>query len=56
MHRVDAVSEVVGGNTYVDPVARIAPLSFATLGDVRATIGRWWDPNVKAPQRMECKV
>ena len=56
VHRVDAVSEVVGGNTYVDPVARIAPLSFATLGDVRATIGRWWDPNVKAPQRMECKV
>ena len=50
------LSIMVGGNTYVDPVARIAPLSFATLGDVRATIGRWWDPNVKAPQRMECKV
>ena len=52
VHRVDAVSEVVGGNTYVDPVARIAPLSFATLGDVRAEPdeGRLCDDGVRAPR------
>ena len=56
VHRVDAVPEIVGGNTYFDLAARTAPLSFATLGDLRASIGRGWDPNVKAAQRSECKV
>jgi hypothetical protein len=56
VHRVDTIAEVVGGNTVFDPVARPAPLSFATIGDVRASIERGWDPNVKAAQRTECKV
>ncbi len=56
VHRVDMLTELVGGNTVFDSVARTAPLTFATLGDVRAAIGRWWDPNVKAVQRTECKI
>lgn len=56
VHRVDTVTENVGGNTVPDSMAVANPLSFATLGDVRASIGRWWDPNVKAPQRTECKL
>ena len=56
VHRVDTIPEIAGGNTYYDPVARSAPLSFATLGDLRASIGRGWDPNVKAAQRAECKA
>ncbi len=56
VHRVDIVSEVVGGNTVFDPVASPKPLDFATLGDLRASIGRGWDPDVKARQRMECKL
>jgi hypothetical protein len=56
VHRVDTVAEIVGGNTVFDAVARTTSLSFATLGDVRASIGRGWDPNVKAAQRTECKV
>ena len=56
VHRVDTIAEVVGGNTVLDPVAKTTPLNFATLGDVRATIGRGWDPNVKATRRMECRV
>jgi hypothetical protein len=56
VHRVDAIPEMVGGNTYFDLAARTAPLSFATLGDLRASIGRGWAPNLKAAQRSECKV
>jgi hypothetical protein len=56
VHRVDIESDVVGGNTVFDSVARTAPLTFATLGDVRAAIGRSWNPNAKAAQRMECKI
>lgn len=56
VHRVDTVAENVGGNTVPDAMAVAKPLSFPTLGDLRASIGRWWDPNVKAPQRTECKV
>ena len=56
VHRVDTVAEVVGGNTVFDPVAMTTPLQFATLGEVRARIGRWWDPDVKAPKRAECRL
>jgi hypothetical protein len=56
VHRIDTIPEIVGGNTYFDSAARTAPLSFATLGDLRASIGRGWDPNVKTAQRSECKL
>ena len=56
VHRVDTVANVVGGNTVLDSVAMATPLQFATLGDVRARIGRWWNPDVKAPKRMECSL
>ncbi len=56
VHRVDVVSNQDGGNSVFDSVARSAPLSFATLGDVRAAIGRWWDSDVKALQRTECAI
>ena len=54
VHRVDTIAEVVGGNTVLDPVAMTTPLQFATVGDVRARIGRWWNPDVKAPVRAVC--
>ena len=38
----------------LDPVAMTTPLQFATVGDVRARIGRWWNPDVKAPVRAVC--
>lgn len=56
VHRVDTIAEVVGGNTVLDPVAMTQVLQFATVGDVRARIGRWWDPDVKAPKRAECRL
>lgn len=56
VHRVDTVAEVVGGNTVLDSIAFTTPMQFATLGDVRARIGRWWNPDVKAPKRAECKL
>jgi hypothetical protein len=56
VHRVDLVSENVGGNIVMDTVANTTPLTFATLGDVRARIGRSWNPNVKAPQHTTCKL
>ena len=56
VHRVDTVAEVVGGNTVFDSIAMTTPMQFATLGDVRARIGRWWNPDVKAPKRAECKL
>jgi hypothetical protein len=56
VHRVDMISELVGGNTVFDPVAGPKPLAFASLGEVRASIQRGWDPNVKATQRTECKL
>lgn len=56
VHRVDAVAESVGGNMMMDLAANPVPLKFDTLGDLRAAIGRNWDPNVKAAQRSECKV
>ena len=56
VHRVDTVAEVVGGNTLLDMVAMSKPLSFANLGEVRASIGRWWDPSVKAPKHAECRL
>ncbi|MDB5808507.1 MAG: hypothetical protein JWN94_629 [Betaproteobacteria bacterium] len=56
VHRVDTVAEVVGGNTVVDSAARTTAQNFATLGEVRAAIGRWWDPNVKAVKQTECKL
>jgi hypothetical protein len=55
VHRVDTVAEVVGGNALLDSVSMGTPMQFATLGDVRARIGRWWDPDVKAPKRAECR-
>jgi hypothetical protein len=54
VHRVDTIAEVVGGNTILDFDVKTAPQKFATLGDVRAAIGRWWDPDVKASKRTEC--
>ena len=56
VHRVDTVAEIVGGNTVLDSVSMATPLQFATLGDVRARIGRWWDPDAKAPKRAECRL
>ena len=56
VHRVDTVAEVVAGNTVLDPVAMTQPLQFATVGDVRARIERWWDPDPKAPKRAECRL
>lgn len=56
VHRVDTIATVVGGNTVLDPVSMTTPMQFATLGDMRARIERWWDPNVKAPKRAECKL
>jgi hypothetical protein len=56
VHRVDTVAEVVAGNTMLDPVAMTTPLQFATVGDVRSRIERWWDPDPKAPKRAECRL
>jgi hypothetical protein len=56
VHRVDVIPQLIGGNTVLDSVAKTTPLEFRTLGEVRETIGRWWDPDVKAPRRAECKV
>jgi hypothetical protein len=56
VHRVDVIPQLIGGNTVLDAVAKTAPLEFRTLGEVRETIGRWWDPDVKACRRAECKV
>ena len=56
VHRVDTIAQSVGGNMLTDLAANPVPLKFDTLGDLRAAIGRNWDPNVKAAVRTECKV
>ena len=56
VHRVDTIAQSVGGNMLTDLAADPVPLKFDTLGDLRAAIGRNWDPNVKAAVRTECKV
>ena len=55
VHRVDTISEVVGGNTLFDEVANPTPQKFATLGELRAAIGRNWDRNTKAAQIFACR-
>jgi hypothetical protein len=56
VHRVDTIAEVVGGNTVLDPVAMTTPLQFATVGELRERIGRWWHTDARAPKRAECKL
>lgn len=55
VHRVDTISELIAGNMVFDLAANPTPLKFATLGELRAAVGRNWDPNVKAALRNECK-
>lgn len=56
IHRVDNVAELVAGNTVVDLAANPTPLKFETLGELRAAIGRNWNPNVKAARVNECNL
>ena len=56
VYRIDTVATVVGGNTVFDPVSMTTPLQFATLGDVRASIERWWNPDVKALKQAACNL
>jgi len=55
VHRVDTVAQLVGGNSVLDQVANPTPQKFATLGELRAAIGRNWDPNMKTAQKVECR-
>ena len=56
VYRVDTEVNYVGGNAQFEPFLVLKPLSFKTLGELRARIERVWSEDPKARKQAECKL
>ena len=54
VHRIDTLANIVGGNTTLSTVAHTQALQFATVGDLRSRIERWWSTDAGAPKKAQC--